>query len=62
VRAWLTKHGVEEARLSSAGYGPDRPIADNKTDDGRRQNRRVEFHIVGDEGSQSTTVTAPAKP
>ncbi len=49
VVAWLVTHGVEQGRLQSQGYGPARPIADNKTEDGRRENRRVEFHIVDDE-------------
>ncbi|MBN2362197.1 MAG: OmpA family protein [Deltaproteobacteria bacterium] len=47
VRAYLAQQGVEEARLEAAGYGPDKPIEDNKTKDGRAKNRRVEFNIVG---------------
>jgi outer membrane protein OmpA-like peptidoglycan-associated protein len=34
--------GVDEARITSAGYGPGKPIASNDTEDGRAQNRRVE--------------------
>jgi OOP family OmpA-OmpF porin len=45
VVAWLTKRGVDRARLTAAGLGMEKPIADNKTVDGRRENRRVEFHI-----------------
>jgi outer membrane protein OmpA-like peptidoglycan-associated protein len=45
VVAWLVKHGVERARLSSIGFGMDRPIDSNDTPDGRQNNRRVEFHI-----------------
>jgi outer membrane protein OmpA-like peptidoglycan-associated protein len=47
VVKWLTAHGIDKARLASAGFGPDKPLADNKTEDGRKQNRRVEFHIEG---------------
>lgn len=45
VVTWLSTHGIDKGRLTSKGFGPDKPIADNKTDEGRRQNRRVEFHI-----------------
>jgi OmpA-OmpF porin, OOP family len=47
VVGWLiTRGGVDGSRLTSQGFGFDRPIADNMTADGRRDNRRVEFHIV----------------
>jgi outer membrane protein OmpA-like peptidoglycan-associated protein len=43
---WLAEHGVKRERLAAKGYGSDRPIADNTSEDGRRKNRRVEFRIV----------------
>jgi outer membrane protein OmpA-like peptidoglycan-associated protein len=46
VVTWLVKHGIAKDRLSSAGYGQEKPIDDNKTPEGRQNNRRVEFHIV----------------
>lgn len=46
VVKWLGSHGIDKARLASQGFGPDRPIESNATEDGRRQNRRVEFHIA----------------
>jgi outer membrane protein OmpA-like peptidoglycan-associated protein len=46
VRSWLVAHGVAEERLVARGYGPDRPIADNASEAGRSQNRRVEFHVL----------------
>jgi outer membrane protein OmpA-like peptidoglycan-associated protein len=46
VVKYLVEHGIEAKRLSARGYGPDKPIADNKTEDGRAKNRRVEFKIV----------------
>jgi hypothetical protein len=38
---YLSSRGVDPARMSSVGYGETRPIADNATDEGRQQNRRV---------------------
>jgi len=35
--------GIARARLSSAGHGPARPLADNGTSEGRAKNRRVEL-------------------
>lgn len=46
VRARLVNQGAEESRLTAAGYGEDRPIADNSTAEGRLQNRRVEFTVL----------------
>ncbi len=46
VVAWLVEHGIDKQRLTSAGFGPDKPIDSNDTDVGRQNNRRVEFQIV----------------
>ena len=43
VREYLIVHGIDPARMTSVGYGEDRPIADNGTAEGRRTNRRVEL-------------------
>ncbi len=45
VVTWLTAHQIDKGRLSSEGFGADRPISENTTDEGRQNNRRVEFHI-----------------
>lgn len=46
VKDYLVKKGVDEARLSSSGFGQDQPIEDNKTAKGRAANRRVDFKLV----------------
>jgi OOP family OmpA-OmpF porin len=38
--------GVSPAQVTSRGYGPDKPIASNRTAAGRAQNRRVELNRV----------------
>ncbi|MBL8201744.1 MAG: OmpA family protein [Chromatiales bacterium] len=46
VKSYLTTRGVPAQRLQTVGAGPDRPVADNATEAGRAQNRRVEITIV----------------
>lgn len=41
VAAAIVSRGVERVRLQPAGYGEDRPIADNTSEEGRARNRRV---------------------
>ncbi|HOF08151.1 MAG TPA: OmpA family protein, partial [Bacteroidales bacterium] len=43
---YLIEHGIDKSRLSYMGYGFDKPIAPNDTEEGRQLNRRVEFKIV----------------
>ncbi|MGB9600842.1 MAG: OmpA family protein, partial [Myxococcota bacterium] len=45
VKEYLIRQGIREEILEANGYGPDKPIASNKTMKGREQNRRVEFVI-----------------
>ncbi len=46
VVTYLTGKGVAPNRLEAQGFGPEKPIAPNETDDGRARNRRVEFKIL----------------
>lgn len=46
VAARLMQRGVAPARVSIAGFGGERPVADNATPDGRAQNRRVDIVIL----------------
>jgi OOP family OmpA-OmpF porin len=52
VVTYLVGHGIDATRLSSQGFGPDKPIDTNATELGRRNNRRVEFHIESTVSSQ----------
>jgi outer membrane protein OmpA-like peptidoglycan-associated protein len=56
VVEYLVEAGVDRSRLQPKGYGPDEPIAENDTDEGKAQNRRVEFEILergkGKEGAK----------
>ena len=42
VVAALVEKGIEPKRLSAVGWGPDKPLADNRNEEGRAKNRRVE--------------------
>ena len=48
VRDYLAAQGVEAERISVVGLGPDQPVADNATSQGRARNRRVEIILTGD--------------
>ena len=50
VATWLIQHGLDPGRLSSEGFGMERPIDSNETAQGRQNNRRVEFHIDDEAG------------
>ena len=46
VRSALIARGISAKRLTAKGYGARRAIADNSTEAGRAQNRRIEFHTI----------------
>ena len=55
VKKYISGKGIAGKRLITKGFGPDKPIADNESDAGREQNRRVEFNIVK-QGPKKTVV------
>jgi outer membrane protein OmpA-like peptidoglycan-associated protein len=64
VKKWLATRGkIDAKRLDSKGYGAERPVADNATDEGRQKNRRVEFEIndtkPGTQGGGAKPVVVP---
>ncbi len=54
VRTYLTSHGIPSENVKAVGIGPDRPIADNTSAEGRANNRRVEIILspVSPNGNQ----------
>jgi OOP family OmpA-OmpF porin len=43
IKAYLVSQGVDASRLNTAGFGDEKPIADNSSDAGKAKNRRIEF-------------------
>jgi len=58
----LVARGIEKERLESKGYGPDVPVGDNKTEEGRQANRRVQFVIREKKPKGSVTPGAQTAP
>jgi outer membrane protein OmpA-like peptidoglycan-associated protein len=49
VKAYIAAKGIDASRVQTRGAGPDMPIADNKTPDGKQKNRRIEFKVLSQE-------------
>jgi OOP family OmpA-OmpF porin len=60
VVSWLRQHGVAASRLVARGYGRERPIADNSSEEGMQKNRRVEFHVLRSRALPATSAPAPS--
>ena len=43
VKNFLVEKGIAESRMTTKGMGDTKPVASNKTPEGRAQNRRIEF-------------------
>jgi outer membrane protein OmpA-like peptidoglycan-associated protein len=46
VVTYLISKGIAAQRLVAKGYGETKPVADNKTEDGRAKNRRTELKVI----------------
>lgn len=47
VKTYLVGKGLRAETLSTSGLGPDQPVGDNTTEQGRARNRRIEFRVGG---------------
>ncbi len=59
VRQALVERGIADTRLRTRGLGEAHPIADNSTEEGRQQNRRVELVFSNAEGRFASAADAP---
>lgn len=59
VKKFLAGQGIVADRLTTKGYGPTQPIADNATDTGKQRNRRIEFRILGGNASGTMQTVNP---
>jgi outer membrane protein OmpA-like peptidoglycan-associated protein len=46
VRDYLISKGIDGSRIAAKGYGHTKPISENKTAEGRAENRRTEVTIL----------------
>ena len=46
VASYLIAHGIASGRLVQKGYGADKPIKPNDTEENRQVNRRIEFRVL----------------
>ena len=46
VKNYIVARGINAELIAVSGEGPDRPVADNRTIEGRARNRRIEFKVV----------------
>lgn len=49
VKEYMVRKGISESRLKANGYGSSQPKADNDTEAGRKQNRRIELVVLSEE-------------
>jgi outer membrane protein OmpA-like peptidoglycan-associated protein len=46
VKEYMVGKGIDTSRIETRGAGPNEPVADNATDKGRQENRRIEFKLL----------------
>ena len=62
VRYFIEGHQFDPAQLTAMGAGEYRPIADNRTPEGRAKNRRIDVYVIPDRDNRFSPLTAPRTP
>ena len=57
--AAMAEAGIDTANLTARGYGESQPIASNDTEEGREENRRIQFRLLSDRPVRSAPLPAP---
>ena len=60
VKLYLAGRGITADRVETRGAGPNEPVGDNNTKEGRSKNRRIEFKLVQAQTPDAGTAPAPA--
>jgi OOP family OmpA-OmpF porin len=60
VMNYLIEKGIPKENLQSKGFGSEKPIATNDTEDGKEKNRRVEFNIIEQDVTKKKVEIDPA--
>ena len=60
VLQYLMRQEFDPTRISAAGYGEYRPVAENSTQDGRMKNRRVDIVLLSEQSEQAEPEAKPA--
>jgi outer membrane protein OmpA-like peptidoglycan-associated protein len=63
AKAYFVKQGIAPERIITIGYGPDKPIGDNKSKGGAEKNRRIEFRLISaEEAGAAARSSSPSPP
>ncbi len=62
ARQFIEHHGVDPQLVAVTGYGEFRPVANNNTEEGRKQNRRVDIVMLNVGAEEAESEAAPAEP
>ena len=60
AKAYLVRNGVDAGRVTTVGYGPDKPLVTGNSKGAQEKNRRIEFRLVGQD--DASPAGAPSLP